>query len=147
MQGGFLAYNCRSFWHEIMVQRWYDNAAGWWWPKITCGDEGGWRLILGYLKPSARQCPIRWDAPAWINSFDGKQVAVHRCSGKLWPDCVPPWNLALPKEKRVIELYRELNADGYRRAAFGKCSRGRPKPSRNWKLSSKRFERQKLLAR
>ena len=156
VQGGFLAYNCRTFWHGIQLQRCYDEAAAWWWPRVQSGDEGGWRLVLNILRPQAMQERIAWLDPAWVNSFDGRACAVHRCNGKLWPDAMPRWNLALPKEARVIELYRELvGPERYRRLVLRPDPtvgrRSRPRHGVAWRFGvaapgvSPRLERPSLM--
>ena len=47
---------------------------------------------------------MTWNWPAWINHFERQPYVVHRCSGKLWKDCVPKWNRGLPMECRVQKI-------------------------------------------
>ena len=107
IQGGFMAFNCTTYWKPIMLQRHYDDNAGWWWRKTPNGDEGGWRLSLTLLKPNAHQAHIDWVSPVWLNWHNGTPCAVHRCLSKLWPHTQPIWNAELPMEAYVRDLYIE----------------------------------------
>ncbi len=114
VQGGFMLVNCETYWRAVLLQRLYDDASDWWYPRNRGVDEEGWRLALSLLpEPTLQAGPLAWDWPAWVNWHQDVSYAVHRCNGKLWPDSLPHWNYNLPREHLVERLYRMLIGPRY----------------------------------
>ena len=105
VQGGAFLLDCKRAWKELMIQRWWDNHADFWWRRSGNSDEDGWRTIITYLASRYHMIgPDNWGNIAFSQSWQGVFYVVHRCQGKLWGDSIPPTDASLPREAEVLEI-------------------------------------------
>ncbi len=139
VQGGHYLVDCRAAWKEIMLQRWWDDHADFWWRRCANNDEDGWRLTLTALGSNYREIqPADWEGCAFVCRDAGQGYIVHRCQGKFWSAGADRTNPALPREAEALELLGQVCP-----AAAGPLAAG----SFSARKHLVRKERRKLFAR
>jgi Mannosyltransferase putative len=124
MTGGQVMIDIERAWRFVNVATWI-NAHHDYYYDYGYGDEDTYHAaVVATETPSL--CLGTWSCPlaACLCEWQGKVWIVHRLA-KLFSDQVPHWDRSLPAEEQVIELFRELNAAGYRKAAFAPCTKRR----------------------
>ena len=102
VQAGHLLIDLRKAWTELMLVRWYDNHADFWWRVHAGEDQGGWRTVLSATNDYRLIGNADWEGCAFVCRHDGRPWVVHRCQGKFWragPDATNP---NLPGEAQAL---------------------------------------------
>lgn len=113
IQGGQLAINRRKIWRELNLAHWLNQHSDFYYDYMF-GDQDCWRVAFA-ATGTPWQClgKAEFRNPAYVCSWEGKPLIVHRCKGKLFPDwCIPPDKpyygkpfAHLPKEELVFKLF------------------------------------------
>ena len=104
VQGGHFLIDCRRAWRELMLLRWIDNHADWWWRVNGGEDQGGWRLILSATGNYRHIQAADWEQVAFTLRWRGEPYLVHRCQAKLWGSEPPATWEGLPLERDAMEI-------------------------------------------
>jgi hypothetical protein len=111
-QGGMYMIDFRVMWREMMLVRWIDDNARYYWRpgRNVYHDESSWRMAMqatGHLFTRLRYAMNRG---GMLPQYDGRAVIVHRIrrGAKMFPERMGAYNPALPLEDEVFRIYRDV---------------------------------------
>lgn len=122
IQGGQLAFDRVRIWRVLALAHWLNQHSDFYYSHMF-GDQDTWRVAMAAVNQrDLWHClgPAPWIRTAFVCGVDPKvPLVVHRCQGKLFRQKdipvgksaygSPQW--VLPKEKRVFDLFADLQKD------------------------------------
>ena len=99
-QGGQWLVDLAAAWKEMSIIRWIDAHGDYFYAHNVWQDEASVRMVLTEMETAYSRQHAEYGQHshgAMLAYFHGAVAIVHRIWSKLWPDCVPRWDLGLPK--------------------------------------------------
>ena len=110
INGGHILLDLQQYWKPLIIKRWMDDHARYFWRHAKYNDEATWRLAISLLGTPYRNMP-RYCAHGCIVPCheDRRPAMVHRIRWhrKLFPGMISEPVPSLPCERRAFEVFAE----------------------------------------
>lgn len=117
IQGGQLLFDRKECWHELVLSYWMNQHSDFYYDHAF-GDQDCWRIAWSLTgRKSLCLGDANWDKypiekgeerVAFICSYEGRPVFVHRCRSKMFKGIKSPRCHSLPREVEAWDIFEQV---------------------------------------